>query len=193
MWPESGNERLTPAQLAVLERAVRGKQVVDLGAGVWASLSALCARLGARLVTAVEKQDFEADRSVMIALGVRLYQGEIQDFMRTLDGQDIDVALISWPWLSMAPISIERLLERCRTVVYIGKNTSDVRCGSGKNVAHAAFWQHLTKRAIVETEPDPIQVVTVYGPPYSSPVDRALIEEERAALSVDVVRYTGGV
>lgn len=190
MWPEASKEQLTPAQLGVLKRAVRGKQVVDLGAGVWAPLSGLCASLGARLVTAVEMHNFEVDRSTLISRGVRLYRGEIQEFMRTLDGKSIDVALISWPWLSMSPSTVVRMLDRCRTVIYIGKNTDGVRCGGGGEPTHRAFWRELLRRPVVEHASARIQTAIVYGEltEHARPKD-AWLDEELAALSSEALEY----
>lgn len=176
--------RLSPEQTEALRRHVKGRVVHDLGAGL-CNLSVALLDLGAKRVIAIEKekmpvldrpglvqvrasfQDAAGSEDVEHAWG-RAEIERAREFVRS-----IDVAFLSWPPNYPVPGLLD-LLERARSVVYVGKNTDSSACGWGR-----LFRLALIPRRVLAHVPDPKNTLIVYGR-VAGP--RRLLGEEFAAL-----------
>ena len=155
---------LTPKQLAAFARHVANRDVTDLGAGdQW--LSRLAVMHKASSVTAVDKEPLKFVRGVVAVNGYFAFYTP-----------EIDLAIISWP--SNYRCGLTALIERARTVIYLGKCTDGVACGT------PCLWEHLTRREVLWHEPDRTNTLIVYGP---EPCDREPLLEERAGLNSETV------
>jgi hypothetical protein len=140
---------LTPGQRQQLDRVVRGREIVDLGAGD-GSLVRLCLELGAERVLALDKE-YGRDLSIE-----EPWQHEclVQD-VQLLPNQ---VALISWPVTSFYTTNgLLQAVERCGTVVYIGFNDNVTACGN------IAFFNALELRYGTPFQMDRRQHMRIYG------------------------------
>lgn len=173
---------MTPLQLRAFGRTVEDRAVCDLGAGSDAKLATAALELGATSVVAVDKEPL----MVVLPRGVVYRQTTFAQFHREVDR--IDLAIVSWPWV--ADRALLYLIEKSSTVVYFGKNTDLVRCGSPKPRIHHDLWKLLSRRPILAHVPDVKDVLIVYGE-RALERQRPLVEEEYAALSSATLKYTG--
>jgi len=93
--------------------------------------------------------------------------------------ESIDVAFASWPQNDEDTVrELLPLLERAATIVYLGKNTDGVMCGTSR------LFHHLAGRVLLGYVPDRQNVLAIYGAPLGRQRAGAeLRQEERAGLS----------
>lgn len=142
---------MTEALLAALGDAVRGKSVLDIGAGD-CQRTRMCLDVGAKSVVAAGP-----DVVPRAARGWTVFQGYIDQYR----GPKPDVVLLSWP-TTYRYAGIERHLADTE-VVYIGCNTRGTGCG------HASLWDVLLTREVLCYAPHPrntpIHYAAASGPP----------------------------
>lgn len=172
---------VTPAQRDAFARAVEDRFVLDLGSGANPKLSVLAMELGAASVVAVDKEPL----AVALPYGVTYRQESFANFNRNVSR--IDLALVSWPWVTDR--SLLYLIEKSDMVLYLGKNTDLVRCGSPKTRIHRDLWRLLSRRPAIAHVPAPGEVLIVYGE-RTLERPRPLLGEEYAALSETPITYT---
>lgn len=168
---------MTGEQFQIFTEAVHGRAVVDFGAGPTLDLSVAARMVGATKVTAVDKEDFSVSKERAAHFGVECIQITFKDYLETRGHEAIEVALVSWPWISEP--SLVSILSRAKNILYLGKNTDFVVCGSPKPEVQSAFFALLCKRPVLAHVSDNHEVITLYG---EGSVDRELLAEERAAL-----------
>jgi hypothetical protein len=144
--------RLTPEQEAAVQRTVVGRLVHDFGAGNLV-FARLLAEYGAREIVAVEKEPY--GRPMKATMGrVQLRRMLFADFLRL--NEPLDVGVVSWP-LNRSDLDLLQLIERCKTVIYLGSNTDCNQCG-GKELL-----QHFLNRPVIEYVPDRSNTLLVLG------------------------------
>jgi hypothetical protein len=157
---------LTVEQEHALKAAVQGKVIHDLGAGDL-SLSKEMIRFGARKVIAVEKelQEFPVPFSHKL-FPVSCY---FHDYKAP-----IATAVVSWPvnWET----KLVPLLERAKSIVYLGKNTDGSMCGT------AEMFRHFLTRSLCAYVPSVENTLMVYGDKLDTV--RTPRGEEAAALTL---------
>jgi hypothetical protein len=173
---------MDPKIAAALVKLVAKREVYDLGSGD-GKRSRAALLLGAARVVAVDKDDVV--RRATLLPGISRVQSTFAALVRK--DPKIDVALVSWPWVH--DHSLLRLLERAKTVLYLGKNTDGVRCGSPQRTIQKALFSHLCAREVFDYVPTQIESLLAYGDLVGP---RALLPEEKAALSEDPIPYTEG-
>jgi hypothetical protein len=166
-----GYGSLTRRQQRQLKPYVEGCRIVDMGCGDL-SMSILMVDLGASHVMSIDKvmtktTVYRARDSARISV----LQVDFEDLSdRFLEGE---TALLSWP---MDLFDLDRLAACAKRIIYVGKNTDGIMCGS------KTFWQKMLSRRLSLYEPDKINVLAVYTDVLKKP--RNPIGEERAALAI---------
>lgn len=183
---------LTPRQKQVFKRFVEDRFVVDLGAHD-TSLCNLAVRAGALSALACDKEPF--DEREVLERGVSRRVVDFDDLwaehsLLTM-GKSMDVAIVSWPWT--ATRALLHLIGRANTVIYLGKNTDGVRCGSPKDSLQRELFVGLRRRQVLAYVPHQSQTLIVYDGPVVGGADRAPYEEEAAAIEDRMRPYTGTV
>lgn len=168
---------LSEAQADALRPHVLGRHVHDLGAGLGMGLTSAMLVLGARYVTAVDK-DYP-DTVLVDGYPLHLVRGWFHEYR---PAEPLEVALVSWPpyqiLIPPAPQYIQGLIDLCAAapvVAYLGSNFGSL-CGNPE------LWQHLGTREVLTHEPDPRNTLIVYGRPGGRVPGQGLLPEEKAAL-----------
>ena len=159
--------RLTEAQAAVYDAAVRGRRVVDLGAGK-GGLSRRAREAGAASVVAVEPSE---DWGPWDVRGVPRLREDAAAFLAR--DPDFDVLVLGWPPAHPVP-GLDALVDRAPRVVYAGQ------CTRGSATGTLPLWRKLAARAVWAYLPSLRSTLIVYDGPLSAP--RAPLHEERAGL-----------
>ena len=132
--------KLTPTQEKLLSKAIRGREVWDLGAGN-GSLSQKCLELKARKVFAIDltfPEEWETHSDIV------WFQSEFKD----LEIIPRDTVLISWPWEKTS--GRERLYliaENAQRIIVLAQNHGGTICGS------PALWQFLQESGWLHHRP----------------------------------------
>jgi hypothetical protein len=157
---------LNKQQAEALRPFVEGHIVHDLGCGDM-ELSGEVYRLGAVEVHAIDKDP----PLVHPPNGVTFHRAR---FIEVLE--PIDVALISWP--PNYECSLDLVVNRARTIIYLGMNFGGTSCGTVR------LFVTLARREVLSYVPDRENVLTIYGG--SIDHSRGLTGEEAAGLSQHV-------
>ena len=161
---------LDSAQERVLATVVRGAKVVDLGAG-HCTLSRCLLELGAREVFAVDKC---FPREVAETPRLHLCRWTFAEALTQLDA--IEVAFLSWP-VNVSTPGLVRLLERARSVAYLGVNNDAFVCGN------IGLWSHLVRRQVLSVCECAANDLIVYGPDYA---ERPYLPHETRAMDAQL-------
>lgn len=165
-----GYGHLTSAQEALLAPFVSGREVWDLGSGD-GSWARFLLKLGASSIVAVDKAPLTKE-----AVHIHVITALFQD----IPPGPIDVAFLSWPSNNNLPGLIE-LLERARTVIYLGHNFEGTACGNVR------LFQHLCGRKLLAYGPDRRNSLVVVGESLED--YRVPTPEERAGLSSEICSW----
>lgn len=154
---------------ARLRPYVQDRVVHDLGCGNLRQVPFLLS-LGAQKVIGIDQEVFHGFTEFKHPQ-LEFYR---QHFHEVSD--PIDVAFVSWPvnW----DCGLQHLVQRAKTVIYVGKNTDGLMCGD------LHFWRTLVSRPVGVHIPHQKETVIVYESGY---LDRGLLPEEHAALHLDRV------
>jgi hypothetical protein len=166
----------TDEMKALVAELVRGKEVWDLGAGNLSG-TRMMLRMGAARVYAVDKEDFRLECTPR---NTTLLTCPFADL--TLGDTEIDVALVAWPVNRSLP-GLVSILERARTVVYLGSNVGGDACG------WPGLFRYLAGRELLEEVPHRRNSLLVYGAPTEERFSGLLAVEEAAALNGALVSY----
>jgi len=161
---------LNSKQITILKAHVYGREVHDLGCGDLV-LSRALLELGADRIVAIDRfrnENFPKRLHPKISF--------VHSEFRSYTGWVIDVAFVSWPVNALEDGALLRLVERARTVIYLGKNTDGVVCGP------SAFFDHMVRRELLSSVPDQKNSLIVVGNPLDRP--RAPTGDEWAALNI---------
>lgn len=161
--------RLSYAQrVALAPHAAAAVVAYDLGAGDGAMARALL-DVGARFVVAIEKAMRHAPRDPDGR--VEWHAAYFADYLARAP-RVLPLALVSWPVNTPAP-GLAALCARAEVVVYLGKNTDRIACGTPD------LFAHLARRPVLAEVRDRRNDLLVYG---RGDADRPLCAEELAAL-----------
>ena len=157
--------QLSDAQTQYLRKIVKGKVVADLGCGDGV-LTRLLARWGTSFVHGVDKELPPSRRTKKI-------RWHTSYFAYWTLPTDTDIAVVSWP-RNGGILGLVELTRAAREVIYIGKNTDWIACGT------PALMGTLQQREALQYIPDRGNVLIHYGPgPRSTP---HLYHEEFAGM-----------
>lgn len=172
--------RLSVEQCSVLTQYLKGRVVHDLGAGDLTLAGGLL-ELGARHIVAVDA-DYRWHKPP-VSIQVTLVGAYFDAYVAT--EPEIDVAFVSWPE-QYAIQGLRSLVQRAKTVIYLGSNFDGTVCGSFD------LWTHLRLRQVLATEPDRKNTLIVYG---ELGPRRPLLPEEYSALrcEMDDIRQFGSL
>lgn len=135
-----GFARLDEGAMEVFARFVRGRDVVDIGAGRGA-LSTLALGLGASSVVAIDpRMEMHSEDRLTV----------ITDYLQDASDIRAEHIILSWPTNSPAPAfaaRVESMISKCTSVLYIGLNDQFTVCG------WLGLWRALRKRRVVEAFP----------------------------------------
>lgn len=168
----------------VLQEAVQGRRVWDLGAGTGAHADYLL-DLGAASVVAVEKERAHWPDETRAGLEWRCttFKELLLDLLTTRE--PIDVAFVAYP-INYPVLGLIPLLQRARTVIYYGSNDMGTSCGWPE------LFRILLDRPVEAhlTWERPREALTVYGlPSLERRGPGQYTDEERFKLEVpDVIR-----
>lgn len=160
---------LTPEMKAIIERTVRGKRVVDLGAGDL-TYARMLESFGAWVV-AVDK-DIPGACIKMLSLTksktFRLAKARFDEFASS--GSQYDVAFVSWPY---SYDILAACVRPAKSVIYLGLNDDTLTtCGA------PGLWEELKSRCIRKVVEHPRNTLIVYGRHTTAKTRRRLAEEE---------------
>lgn len=161
--------RLHAAQAAAFDRAVRGRDVVDLGAGS-GLLSRRALTAGARSVLAIEPSEDTPPRGVPVAREAAATWAA--------RGHAVDVLVLGWAPNYPTPGFVE-LVRRAARVIYVGKGVGYRATGT------RALWRELVLRAPSAYLPGYRSTLIVYDGP--GPAVRELYDEERGGVDPETV------
>lgn len=175
---------LSEEQTLYLRRLVKGKVVADLGCGD-GTLSRLMARWGATTVHGVDKEE-----KVLPRRNSKKVRWHPSYFNYWSMPKDVELAVVSWPQNSPC-LGLTTLAQSVPHLVYIGKNTDGVACGSKE------FMRYISERMDLAYLPDRRNVLIHYGSglrpfPYVYHEEYAGMSDTLEALSYDLgtERYT---
>jgi hypothetical protein len=161
---------VTKEQEEAVAKAVKGLVITDLGAGS-CYLAQELVKLGAAHVFAVDKEFSEnkPDQPHLSFINRRFEN--LKPFQHW-------PLFISWPpnW----ECGLLSLIEGTDMVIYLGKNTDGMSCGTPD------MWWHLSSREVLTYVPHKKNTLIIYGP---DRVIRPPMGEEAAALERDVITY----
>jgi hypothetical protein len=174
MMYESSYGKLTMAMRHAMHSHVKNKRVFDLGAGDL-SLSKILLGMGAKAVVAIDKELTEPKTTVK---GLETFRGSFLDFVDSSGPvrkpTKAGVAFLSWPSNHKMNGLLE-LVDRCSTVVYLGKNTDGSAC------AWPEFFGVMAFRPVLEHVPHKRNTLIVWGKK-DMKLGRAFLREERAGM-----------
>jgi hypothetical protein len=152
---------------------LRGRVVHDLGAGNLALANVLLDHGAKRVIAIDEKQPRPPNDNARI------------EFVRTKFENykaNIRTAFVSWPTNTVywpdhnTQPALVHLISCASRIIYLGKNTSGVLCGT------PALYRFLSKREVLEHWPEDANTLVVYGPTSVDSIDRPLLLVERAGI-----------
>lgn len=162
---------LTSEMRTVLAEHVRGRTVHDLGAGDLVRACEL-SELGAESVLAFDKMDRRSVRE--LPGNVLSFRMSFEQILTETDLRPIDIAFVAWPANWRLPGLLE-LLERSRTICYLGINDEFTACG------WPDLFSYLSTREVLSEVNHPRNDLLVYGKVLEH--RRQLRPEERRGLS----------
>lgn len=139
---------LDSQQRQVVSLCVKGEDVLDVGAGDL-NLTKELVKLGANTVVALDK---EFPRGLKYSSKISLVQAYFYVYTKPSK-----VSFVSWP-VNRETKGLLEILETSEVVVYLGKNTDGVACGS------TSMWDHLLCREVLHHCPSRENTLIVYGP-----------------------------
>lgn len=151
---------LTQERCDAIRPFVKGKTVIDLGAGSL-SLSLLLRGMGASRVLAVDKEPMDKYEGIDIA---QKYFSDVKD--------TLDVAFLSRP-INHFCEGLNEILDRHETVIYLGSNIDGFACGS------LQLFKYLVQRNPIFHMFDGFDTILVYS---KEPRTESLYAEEVAAI-----------
>lgn len=163
---------MTPEMIDAITPFVKGKTVVDLGAG-FCLKSRFLKELGASRVIAVDKIDMPKLEGIERIVGLFSDADEQLPF-------EIDVAFVSWPQNYNVPGLVE-IIERCKILIYIGNNFDGNRCGFPK------LFVHMLSRTLLHDISLKSNSLVIVGEPLED--HRAPTVEEKAALTLELTPF----
>lgn len=149
-----GFGRLTEEMAALLKRVCAGKEIWDLGCGHGHLSLFLAGKCDVRKVVAIDSNpliDSILDHPLIETRG-GVYFKDVEP-----PPEGIDIALVSWPSNGLIR-GIVPLLKAANEVIYLGKNTDGLACGT------PSFWAHMLKRHHIVSVPHYRNAMSVYGP-----------------------------
>jgi hypothetical protein len=158
--------KLNKKQIASVRKLVRGRVVHDLGAGNL-DLAHVLATMGAKCVIAIDEVSLTPD-PVHAAIVRR-----VQSFDDVRE--EVDVAFLSWPY-NVPDAALIDILGRAHTIIYLGKNTDSVACGT------PALFELFTRRCVLDYQPDKRNTLIAYRGKRTAREVTVLRGEERAGL-----------
>lgn len=164
---------LTTEQREVLRPFIEGKEVYDLGAGAYMPLCRKLLDTGARRVVAVDKH-FSAKPIKGVKARCCIFLQLAEDLVE--DGEEIDVAFISWPMNSSYDAGLVEVCERAKVVVYLGTNTGGSACGTPQ------LFKHLLGRRLLAAVPHRLNTMLICGERLEQPRDPT--PEEAAGIEM---------
>jgi hypothetical protein len=146
--------RVTPEMEAIIREHVQGKEVWDIGCGVYLGWSHKLLDWGAKEVVAVDKE--EVHPNLYRGRAIRNIRNYYTDLQVPSDG--IEVAYLSWPTNHILH-GLLPILERCRKVIYLGCNYHGSACG------WPGLYRHFWGREVLGHVEVYQNTLTVYGGP----------------------------
>ena len=160
---------LNTAHRKALRKALRGKIVHDLGAGDL-ELSRELLTLGASRVYAIDKMEHRG----RLGRGLHYKRSYFHDLRGPLD-----TIFLSWP--INHDVGLAPLLRAAKTIVYLGKNTDGMMCGTPD------IFATMICRELLDYVPDRKNCLVIVGRPLGTP--REPTGEELAGLTMPVNFY----
>ncbi len=150
-----GHGQLEHDQALAVRKVIRGRQVIDCGAGDL-TLALKLAELGAREVIAIDKEPMPECPDPRVRPNRR-------QFSAWLDSRKdpVEVAFVSWPTnysMAMYDRGLQAIVDS-KTVIYLGKNTDESACGSRR------LFTHFLGRELLVYLPHRRNVLCIYGGP----------------------------
>lgn len=178
--------KMNEPQMRVVQEAVKGKTVFDLGAGDYTN-SLILRGLGATRVVAIDKEFFGPTNKPM--KGVTQFQMTFEAFLHVqrtkLQKVDFpkgdDVAFLSWP-SNHEMKGLLDLLSWFNCIIYLGKNTDGTAC------AWPEFFRTMQKRPVLSYVPHRRNTLIHYGATFQK-LERGMKGEELAGMD-DIINYT---
>jgi hypothetical protein len=170
-------ERLTDQQIRLTSEFCKGRNLLDLGAGL-GLLADLLIQKGAGTAICVDKENYVVKSNHPSIIW--LHQTFAEFAARSL-GLTFEVAILSWPAnndLAMSPVV--EILKRCSYVIYVGCNQGTTQCGT------PYLWDYLTSREWLVSLPGKSNLL-IYGQaprPDDQPQQQEEIDGANALLVV---------
>lgn len=155
---------LTPEMKKAIRPHVKGKLVVDLGAGDLTNARML-ARMGADVI-AIDKEPMPEHPTILT------WQSTFEDFERLQPS--VEVAFVSWP-CNWRQHGLGNIIDRARCIIYLGLNDNKFTACGGPG-----FWAAATRHQLLKSIDHPKNNLLIWGEvPRSAPYHR----EEQVAMS----------
>ncbi len=169
---------LTPGQEKALKPFIRGKGIVDLGAGDL-SLSKELIRLGAKTVAAYDKDGIPAGYSQDLPKGLTFKKAHFHE----ISMRPFPVLFVSWPVNQPNP-SLTVHASFCEEMlIYLGKNDRGTSCG------HPNLFKVMVQRELLAYVPGKKNDLIVTGKFLPQGQTReATPEEHRGLIMLDFAR-----
>jgi hypothetical protein len=155
--PNANFGKLNPRQQRVVSQHVRGKKVSDLGADDLSMAQELI-DLGAYRVFAYDQHPMgEGTPKIWPDFSHRSFSELAPHFTPDWCGA---AAMLSWPINTLGrgeTYALIQILRNCPKVMYLGKNTDGVCCGSDH------LYHYLAFREVLDHVPDRQNTLVVYG------------------------------
>ena len=146
--------RATAAQLRWIEAFCTGKEIIDLG-GRDGSFAYYLLSKGAKKATSL---DHSKRLHRIIAENLTPHIGTFADFHSAFPNRRWDVGIMSWPVKFASLIgAVIPILDNCKTVVYLGKNSASTQCGSRD------LWEYLVNRELLKHSERKAANMLIYG------------------------------
>lgn len=158
-----------------LKEIVKGKTVLDLGAGDLVVANQLL-RLGAKHIVAVDRDGFNGRHYARM----EFHHMYFDQFMAMKKRPKWDVLFMSWPCNWDLP-GVQQLLDVSKKIVIISKCTDGSMCGTPK------LWRYLSELEVMWCIPHPKNVLTIYN---NKEEKRKLTGEEEAGIYQDDKEYS---
>ena len=163
--------QVTDEQARAIQPFILGRVVHDLGCGD-RYLSGRLVAWGASRVVAIDSHPFGPSYQ---GPSVTVVKQSFEEYLKT--EPSIDVAFVSWPNNTRCDALLE-LVTDAKQVIYLGKNTDGVMCGS------PALFLHLLCRPLLVHVPNEWNTLIVYG---TGVVEREGVLEELAGADLSKV------
>lgn len=150
--------RFSDAHKRVVRSFVRGRTVVDLGAGD-CFRTAVLAELGPKSVIAVDPDLPTEPRSFGEPTApVEMLPWSAYEFARRYTAR-IDVLYLAWPYPGLEREGFKELTDRADLVIYVGSNVEGSACGP------THFFMRMLQREVLAYRPERENTLIVYGEP----------------------------